>query len=355
MSAIKENSRLEKLAGGAGRTPFCPLYGRCGGCSLQHVDYAAQIEGKRALLAETMRRAGIGVDTRSIAAVPSPEREYRNRLTFHALRANRGPRTAFRARGGNELIPLDDCPVADPAVRKVLRGGTLIPPPGKDRFTLYGKDGLVIGEVEVDGRFRRRGEFNFLGRQVTVDAGCFFQSNAVLLEKLILQIRRDAETCTPLPVSGMGDLYAGVGTFSVFLAEAAGAERKADSLPAAEREAPLADLVEADSAALDAARINLARHYPGGRFRFFARGAETWKPRGKWAFAVADPPRQGLAPGLTGWLCAAGPRVLYYVSCEPSSLARDCRILLKSYILKTLTFYDFYPQTEHIESLAVLE
>jgi 23S rRNA (uracil1939-C5)-methyltransferase len=321
------------------------------------VDYAAQIEGKRALLAETMRRAGIGVETQSIAAVPSPAREYRSRLTFHALRANRGPRTAFKSRGGKALIPVDDCPVADPALRKVLRDGAIIPPPGKDRFTLYGKDGLVIGEAEVDGRSRRRGEFIFLGKKLTVDAGCFFQSNAALLEKLLLQVRRGVEAYAPhSPASGMGDLYAGVGTFSVFLAEAAGAsaERKADS-GAADRDLPLIDLVEANSAALDAARINLGRHYPQGRFRFFAQSAEKWKPRGKWAFAIADPPRQGLAPILRGWLCAAGPSVLYYVSCEPSSLARDCRSLLKSYILKELTFYDFYPQTEHIESLAVLE
>ncbi|MDR2073046.1 MAG: class I SAM-dependent RNA methyltransferase, partial [Spirochaetaceae bacterium] len=63
--------------------------------------------------------------------------------------------------------------------------------------------------------------------------------------------------------------------------------------------------------------------------------------------------RQGLSFSVTQWLCRRGPPVLAYVSCDPVSLARDYRILCGAYKLEELYFFDFYPQTAHIESLAV--
>jgi 23S rRNA (uracil1939-C5)-methyltransferase len=81
----------------------------------------------------------------------------------------------------------------------------------------------------------------------------------------------------------------------------------------------------------------------------------THKTAAAYGFAVADPPRQGLSRSMARWLAENGPPVLAYVSCEPSSLARDCRILASGYKIEKLLFFDFYPQTAHIESLAVLK
>jgi 23S rRNA (uracil1939-C5)-methyltransferase len=71
---------------------------------------------------------------------------------------------------------------------------------------------------------------------------------------------------------------------------------------------------------------------------------------------VADPPRQGLSPALARWIAAKGPPLLAYVSCDPATLARDSRTLAAGgYTLSDLRLYDFYPQTAHIESLAVFK
>jgi len=162
-----------------------------------------------------------------------------------------------------------------------------------------------------------------------------------MLEKLIADLRE-----ITLSVSGearnlpMADLYCGVGTFAVFLGEFF----------------PSADLVEENKTALALARENVL---PFVSCNFFAQKSEDWIKKNdcsRYGFMVVDPSRLGLAPAVSGRLAAAGPPYLAYVSCNPATLARDSKILLEGgYELTDLRFYDFYPQTAHIESLAVFE
>jgi 23S rRNA (uracil1939-C5)-methyltransferase len=189
------------------------------------------------------------------------------------------------------------------------------------------------------------------GRKLTLDAGVFFQSNAAMLEALIPDLLAAAEQAdTSLP---MADIYCGVGTFAAFLQE------KFSRI----------DLVEENTAALTLARENVR----GGGRRFFAQKDEAWvrgltsagtgkagstgmksEAGSPYGFAVADPPRQGFSPAVRHWLVEEGPPILAYVSCDPATLARDSGVLCRGgYRLETLTFYDFYPQTAHVESLAV--
>jgi 23S rRNA (uracil1939-C5)-methyltransferase len=195
-----------------------------------------------------------------------------------------------------------------------------------------------------------RGTITMLEKKIDLSAACFFQSNAAMLEKLIPVLRFAAEQAAALAAPAgtkavMADLYAGVGTFSLFLA---------DLFPGG------ADLLEENPLALKLAKINLNRGQREGKFRFFPQTDEKWIKKhslesgmSSYAFAVADPPRQGLSPALNRCLARDGPPVLAYVSCEPSSLARDYRILKQGYTLKDLYFFDFYPQTAHIESLGI--
>jgi len=111
-------------------------------------------------------------------------------------------------------------------------------------------------------------------------------------------------------------------------------------------------LVEENKAAIALARENVA-----ARVDFFAQRSEDWAERNNprdFSFIIADPPRQGLSQSLSLRLATEGPPMLVYVSCDPATLARDSKILTAgNYSLKELRFYDFYPQTAHIESLAV--
>jgi 23S rRNA (uracil1939-C5)-methyltransferase len=174
-----------------------------------------------------------------------------------------------------------------------------------------------------------------------MDAGVFFQSNGTLLEALIGDLAEIAGAAdASLPAA---DIYCGVGTFAVFLAD----------------RFSRIDLVEENKAALDLARENVR----GGGHRFFALRDDRWvrreggpgkKPVSR-GFAVVDPPRQGLSRIMRQWLCEQGPPLLAYVSCDPATLARDSgELRAGGYGLSSLCFYDFYPQTSHIEVLAIL-
>ena len=181
-----------------------------------------------------------------------------------------------------------------------------------------------------------------MDRELVLDAGVFFQSNGMMLEKLAADLREIASgidgAAKKLPLA---DLYCGVGTFAAFLGELF----------------PHIDLVEENKTALSLACENLSRMGMVNS-AFYAQRSEHWAQNNmhktRYGFMVIDPPRQGLAPALTRLLAANGPPLLAYVSCDPATLARDSKILTAgTYTLSELRCYDFYPQTAHIESLAV--
>jgi 23S rRNA (uracil1939-C5)-methyltransferase len=251
-------------------------------------------------------------------------------------------RTGFKSHNSEGLIPIPDCPIADPGIRELLRAGDISPPPGRNRFTLYSRCGLVLQE----GR-RTRGKVQIRGRDLTMDAGVFFQSNALMLEELIgdlINSASGADSAQP-----MADIYCGVGTFAFFLKDTFSR----------------IDLVEENKTALALARENV----PGEAKGYFALTDDQWVKMkgpvrrngpetgaGSYGFIVADPPRQGLSPAMGRWLSQSTVPLLAYVSCDPATLARDSRELGKGgYELAELRLYDFYPQTAHIESLALFK
>jgi 23S rRNA (uracil1939-C5)-methyltransferase len=225
---------------------------------------------------------------------------------------------------------------------------SFFPPPEKDRFTVYARGGLFLGEGGTV-----RGKTQILDRELVLDAGVFFQSNGMMLEKLVTDLQEIAAVFADASAAAsaagtvrnlpMADLYCGVGTFAVFLGEFF----------------PHADLVEENKTALALARENFLPIVSGGNISagFFAQRGEDWIKNAdfrRYGFIIADPPRHGLAPEIARRLAADGPPLFVYVSCDPATLARDSKILLAGgYKLKELRLYDFYPQTAHIESLAV--
>ncbi|MDR1566786.1 MAG: class I SAM-dependent RNA methyltransferase [Treponema sp.] len=308
--------------------PVCPLFGRCGGCSLQHLNYDAQLSAKETILKEAFSRIG-GLTAPEIRLHPSAPLEYRNRVQLHCFPADRR-RLGFKQRKEPAIVPLRDCPAADPGIRRALGEGNLVPPPDKDRFTVYSRGGLFLSEGG-----KSRGRVSLGGKELLMDAAFFFQSNGTMLELLLEDLAAGAEKADPgLP---MADLYCGVGTFAAFLGN----------------RFSRTDLVEENKAALALARENL-----GDDCRFFALSDDEWvkslKGKEAWSFMVADPPRGGLSVLTRRYLAEKGPPLLAYVSCDPATLARDAgELAVGGYTVKELNLYDFYPQTAHIESLAV--
>jgi 23S rRNA (uracil1939-C5)-methyltransferase len=323
----------------------CVFYTQCGGCNLQHIDYEAQLAAKTAILKDSFLRIG-GLQPPELKIVPSPQWEYRNRMQFHCLRQKaKGVdihQYALMGRKSGELIEINDCPVAAAEIRELLKapkgkkgeGNKLPVPVEKDRFTVFSKDDVLLSEGG-----RQKGKIMLLDKEIFLDAGIFFQSNCFMLEKLITELRviaAGADTNMP-----MADLYCGVGTFAFFLKEMF----------------PMIILAEENKAAVSLARENLR----GTNAEFFAVRDTNWhhdflRRKNAFGFAVVDPPRAGLSPKTAEALAQAGPPILAYVSCDAASLSRDSKILTKGgYKIKKLVFFDFYPQTAHIESLAVFE
>jgi 23S rRNA (uracil1939-C5)-methyltransferase len=313
--------------------PACGVYETCGGCSLQHIAYSVQLAEKKTILHETVRRIGGLPDIPKIPVYSSRPFEYRNRVQFH--RVPGGSNLGFKSRNSINVIPLTDCPVADPAIRRALKEKRLPPPPEKDRFTVYARGKTFLSEGGT-----QRGIAALLDRELRIDAGVFFQSNGDLLEQMIKDLIGIAQTADlSLPAA---DVYCGIGTFGAFLRDYCSR----------------IDLVEQHKTALALARENVR----GPKCRYAALSADQWvqtldpKAPASYGFITLDPPRQGLSPLLRSWLAEAGAPVLVYASCNPASLARDSQELTKGgYTLTELRLYDFYPQTPHIESLAVFK
>jgi 23S rRNA (uracil1939-C5)-methyltransferase len=325
--------------------PACAYYGICGGCNLQHIRYEAQLAAKTVILKDAFVRIG-GFTPPEPKVFSANPWGYRNRMQFHLASCPGEGGFGLKAAKSGQVVVVADCPIADPGIRRALQQAAqgqavFYPPPGQNRFAVYARNGLLLSEGGT-----QRGTARFLEQEITLDAGVFFQSNGAMLERLAAALREIAgQADRSLP---MADMYCGVGTFACFLAALF----------------PRASLVEENKTALALARENLLPFTrSGGAAEFFALRDDEWvqlQSSGKSAraegcgFMALDPPRQGLAAALSRWISSKGPPLLAYVSCDPATLARDSKIIREGgYNLAELHLYDFYPQTAHIESLAI--
>jgi 23S rRNA (uracil1939-C5)-methyltransferase len=368
---LRARVRRVETPGPARVMPGCRFFPTCGGCQWQHVAPAAQREAKTAIVAEQLAR-GAGVHDAAVApALASPEDwEYRSRVTL----AVEGRRAGYLQARSHALVEIDACPIADPAVsahldaarawvaalRVPLRRLTVTAAPGgvvlvgaatgapgssdlAATEALLARIGSVRGAVLVGGGSRRvLGDPTVRvplerGLDLEVPGDAFTQVNPGANQKLV-------QAVLALGAFRAGnrvlDLYAGAGNFSV---------------PVARRGAAVVG-VERDPVAVLAAQANAARLGLGDA-RFQATRVDdalrTHAP-GDVDTVVLDPPRAGAAGVLEALAALRAPRILY-VSCEPSTLARDVRALVaRGYRLGRVQPVDLFPQTYHIETVAEL-
>jgi 23S rRNA (uracil1939-C5)-methyltransferase len=323
---------IQVLEPSSGRiVPPCPVYGECGGCNLQHLEYSGQLEAKSHIVAEAFSRtAHIEVETPPCA--PSETFGYRNRMQLHFTRDKR---IGLMRRSSTEVIAVDSCPVAELAIRTWIEanaGSSAAYPElsaklgGTDRFLVfgYGDELWIEGKQDIV-------EVEVAGRAIRFHVKGFFQSNLGLLESLV------SMATGGLSGALAADLYCGVGLFGSFLA------------PFFERLV----CVEQNEHALELAKSNV----PGAGCEFHAASMEDWvlsaSAKQRFDLVLVDPPRTGLAPVVRSWLFCSRPATIVYVSCDPVTLARDSGELVRSgYELRELRAFDFYPQTSHVECYA---
>jgi 23S rRNA (uracil1939-C5)-methyltransferase len=325
--------------------PRCPYFGVCGGCTLQTMDYASQIAQKTTTLHDVFARLGF-LDLQSlpeITVVTGEQWEYRSRFQLHRVSRKGSLQTiGFMMHRDKAVVPIDDCPIAVPLIRKMLaRQAFPVANKGKnsERFTVFaaenamGEDGShIVFEIGAQSLCR----VELAGKTIQFDVSGFFQSNMPLMEKMI------AAACDDLEGDNALDLYSGVGVFGLFLSD----------------RFSHVTLVEQNTASLAWAEVNL-HDKP---HTSFAQSGKTWLVSSEgqrsattqhFDAVIADPPRTGLESEVCAWLCRKKPTSLRYVSCNPTALARDAVALVRAgYVLERLYLFDFYPQTSHIEALA---
>ncbi len=321
--------------------PECPYYLRCGGCRYQHISYEHQLELKRNQVAESFKRIGRFSSPPVEDIRPSPKSyNYRGKVEIH-LRTKRGypPEIGFIDTGGLRIVDVERCAIADETINNALRelrGKALsgdLPIGGEETKILWSGD----QDMNEDGPITRVVK----GRKLEVHRQGFFQANLSLTDALV-----DAVLDLAALTGGerVLDCYCGVGLFSLFLAAKAG-----DIIA-----------VDIDREAVGAARKNFAAFGHGG-VRLFEGSVEDILrehlagEKGRTDVVVLDPPRTGCDKVLLDTLAEWRPKKVVYVSCDPATQARDIRYLAdRGFSLQILRPFDMFPQTKHIEVVALL-
>ncbi|MEL7061545.1 MAG: class I SAM-dependent RNA methyltransferase [Acidobacteriota bacterium] len=329
---------LELLEPGAGRRePPCPVYARCGGCDLQHLDDATQLRVKIEAAREALRRLGKVELPGDVAVVRGDSFGYRLRTQLQVATTDRGREVGYFARGSHELVPVEGCPILVPELDQQL--GELPARLADDehrRVDLTAGDGgkitvsPPIGELPTGEVTTRVGDL-----QYAYDARCFFQAHRQLLPRLVEEALGDASD----PEGEAFDLFAGVGLFA---------------LPLARRYRRVV-AVESDRIAMRYARKN-ARTNGIDNVELEGVSVEAFvptMPRGA-ARVLVDPPRGGLSERTRRSLRLARPRRLTYVSCQAPTLARDLADLGRVFRIDRVVFLDLFPQTGHLETVVHL-
>jgi 23S rRNA (uracil1939-C5)-methyltransferase len=330
--------------------PLCPIFGSCGGCHYQHIDYPAQLRLKRGILAETLRRgAKIEFDESRIAVISGDAWGYRNRTQFHI----EDGRIGYRQMRSQQLIPAAECPISSPKINEALAKLTRMV---KDRrwprfvtaLEVFTDETQVQWNVqeatqpvakhffewlaaEIPGTVPGELEYEVNGDVFSIAGNSFFQVNRSLVGCLAdLAIGEESGATA-------WDLYAGAGLFSVPLA------RKFGKVTA----------VESGRASDDLQR-NTRR--AGVDVEAIRQNSEAFLIEANEApdFVLADPPRAGLGATAVTRLLELAPKKIVIVACDPATLARDLAGLKSGYEVEKLAMVDLFPQTFHIETILTL-
>jgi len=310
--------------GAARRDPRCRHFGSCGGCQLQHVGYAAQLEAKAGFVRESLRRIGRIEWTADIPVRSAAEYGYRTRAELQARRGHIG---YFRT-ATHEIVDVEECPILVPeaeAFVAALRAG----PPKHEIHLAAGDDGTVVTERGAVVRQKIAGlDFEFA-------ADSFFQGNRLLVNALVDEAVGEATGGVAV------DLYAGAGLFSLPLS------RKFREVVAVESWRGAAKQGDANAVRNGIENV-----------RFAAEPVESWLARTTAThpdLVLLDPPRTGAGHVVVEAISKLAPPAVTYVSCDPATLARDLRLFLAlGYTLQSVVALDMFPQTFHVETVAKL-
>jgi 23S rRNA (uracil1939-C5)-methyltransferase len=343
--------------------PRCVHFGVCGGCHYQNLPYEEQLQSKTEILRDQLRRIGRieNAPVQSMVASPSPW-NYRNHVQFHLTGEGR---LGYVRADTPRVFAITECHLPEGSINSLWPQLEFEPGTNLERVSLRaGKeedlmlvlesDSPEAPELEIEAGISVAHVFeenavviagndhiviSVLGRDFRVSADSFFQVNTAMAEQMVNYLLAN------LPVtqaSTLLDVYCGAGLFSAFLAPKCGRVIGIESSPSACEDFSF-NLDEFDNVEL----------YEGL--------AEEILPAlvgqiDNLSYTIVDPPRAGLEKRVVDGILKLSPQRIAYVSCDPSTLARDAaRLINGGYRLKDVTPFDLFPQTFHIESISLFE
>jgi tRNA/tmRNA/rRNA uracil-C5-methylase (TrmA/RlmC/RlmD family) len=332
--------------------PRCEVYGMCGGCQYQHVAYERSLELKEQQVREVIQRiAGISIEDLCDPIRPAPEAwNYRNVITLK-VRKNEGIWEAgYVALDNQTLVPISRCPIAMEPINDCIAGlwSNLDGFEHQDKITditiKHGQEQtLLYPRYRKPYRFRSAERLCYRHEDLVFRYGLrsFFQVNPSVIPSLVDAV---GEALDPAPGDSLLDLYAGVGLFSIAQAG------KFDRVVGVEVAGEAVECFRENIRENDLKNVSVVR----GAVEQMLRSAYQ-KLKGRAVSVLVDPPREGMRAGVIRFLNAAPVRRIVYVSCDPSTLARDLKMLSTSFSIRKVTPVDMFPQTRHLETVVLLE
>lgn len=360
-------------------SPACEHFGKCGGCQWQHIDYLIQTEFKKEILTDILKRLGRFKEIPPINVIHSPNvYDYRSRIQLK-IKDNR---IGFFEMKSHRLIDIDKCPIAHPIINKIINlikkerslfsqieqieinvspeeaqgililQNFLLDPRKKEYLMGFLNDHPILKGIAIKtkgGIISLKDPFLFYKISFTegnhirevrfrISPGSFYQINLEQNQKLVETVLEFSNVHQDEIAL---DLYSGVGNFTIpisyFVKEAIG--------------------IEASRNAFDDACFNIKLNginrcfFIHERVENFLSTKITKKPN----LVLIDPPRIGCKSILDA-LIKIKPERIVYISCEPTTLSRDLRLMYeKGYSLKKISLIDMFPQTYHMEVVALIK
>jgi 23S rRNA (uracil1939-C5)-methyltransferase len=337
--------------------PKCPLFGKCGGCSLQHLASEKQASYLEQVERENFRRLAHADLPDDFKIHVGPAWGYRNRARVVIASKKDGKIVyGFRMQKSNGMIPFANCPVLTPALNAFL----------KENASKIFEESMKVSkrpprnfELDVNLFDNGKGDISYFykgmpaqdfeksaisvveiaGSQIRSDASVFFQSNLSLLPELVQSVQEAVDAGIASGEASdvwLIDLFSGVGFFAAILKD------KFKKITTVERE----------EGCLKHAKVNL-----NGADNVSAP-AEEWLVKNVVdvpATLIVDPPRTGLPVEALTAIVKSSVNRLIYVSCDPVTLARDyAKFAQAGFSLKKAEGFAFYPQTPHLEMMFIL-
>lgn len=357
--------------------PFCPYFGKCGGCQLQHIAYEGQLEYKRQSVSDALKRIG-KLQVHVEPVVPAETRwNYRRHIALTVKAEQRTFKIGYIADDHATFLPISQCPIfLDPThslFHKIQDvASSLQAEPGNsgklmlfkqmDRFYLHWHfknlpsnavalmekalsdysdwSGCSITTPRTQHQFgNSKLELEIDGLSIQFSSRAFLQNHPEQSLNIYRMVQAEAERNKAKRAL---DFYCGIGILSLLLA----------------RQGIAIKGVEQNLEAIKTAQENSARNRIAGAE--FAKGdvkdkAEFMLSSMQPDFVIVNPPREGMDPKVIEAILAHPARTLVYISCMPSTLSRDLKLLCQKYRIEKCQPFDMFPQTGHVETVAVLQ